>query len=498
MTAGVADSAYSRKPATPCELRVLCAALGIEAVPGVVTGVTLNSQAVLPGDLYAALPGAKTHGARFAADALGRGAAAILTDPAGAQIVGPVAVPVLVTADPRAALGALSATVFGNPAADLRTFGVTGTNGKTTVTYMLTAALQALGMPTGMIGTTGTYLGTTRLPTVRTTPEAPDVQALMALMRDEGVRALAMEVSSHALVLGRVDGFAFDVAAFTNLSPDHLDFHPTMQDYFEAKASLFTSAHARYGVVNVDDESGRVLAGRAGIPLRTYGISAQADLTAQEIDCRADGSRFVVVSGAEREPVLIAAPGLFNVANALAAIGMLQAVGVTAAEAAGALASFHGVPGRMEVVPGEVAVIVDYAHTPDAVQRALDAVAPLTQGKIICVLGCGGDRDSRKRPDMGRIAAANSDLLIVTDDNPRSEDPGEIRAAVLAGARSVSGAEVREIDDRARAIFAAVAGASVGDTVMILGKGHESGQEIAGVLHPFDDRLVAKDALEAR
>jgi UDP-N-acetylmuramoyl-L-alanyl-D-glutamate--2,6-diaminopimelate ligase len=498
VTAGVADSAYSRRAASPVDLAVLCDLLGVPVIPGVVTGVTLASQMVQPGDLYAALPGARTHGARFGRDAVSRGAAAVLTDAEGAAIIGEVEVPVLVTDDPRGMLGAVSATVYGFPAQTLRTFGVTGTNGKTTVTYMLTAALHALGVTTGMIGTTGTWIGETRVPTVRTTPEAPDVQALMALMRDEGVQALSMEVSSHALVLGRVDGFSFDVAAFTNLSPDHLDFHETMQAYFEAKARLFTQAHAHCGVINTDDEWGQRLARETELPVTTYALHGPADLTAVDIHCRAEGSRFDVVAGGHRHSVRLAAPGLFNVANALGAIGMLQAGGVALPEAAEALGSFHGVPGRMEVVPGEVAVIVDYAHTPDAVHRALDAVRPLTQGRIVCVLGCGGDRDSQKRPHMGRIAAQDSDVLIVTDDNPRSEVPADIRAAVLQGARGVPGATVAEVGDRAAAIEQAILDARPGDTVMILGKGHETGQEIQGEIHPFDDRLVAREALERR
>ncbi len=492
----MADNAYTRQPAAPVDLGVLCRALGLPAVPGSVTGVTLSSTQVIPGDLYAALPGAKTHGARYAQDALGRGAVAVLTDAVGRDLIGEVAVPVLVVENPRAKLGELSVLVFGHPADRLRTFGVTGTNGKTTVTYMLSAALQALGMPTGMIGTTGTWLGDTLLPTARTTPEAPDVQALMALMADAGVQALAMEVSSHALVLGRVDGVVFDVAGFTNLSPDHLDFHETMESYFAAKASLFTAQRARSAVINTDDEWGRRLAAATELPARTYALSGPADLEATDVVCRADGSQFTVLSEGRGVPATIAAPGEFNVANALAAIGMLGASEVGLDEAANALSAFRGVPGRMQVVPGPVPVIVDYAHTPDAVARALGAVRPLTQGRIVCVLGCGGDRDAGKRPEMGRIGARESDLLIVTDDNPRSEVPASIRAAVLQGASSVAGAHVTEIGDRAEAIEHAIGMAQPGDTVLLLGKGHETGQEIAGVVHPFDDRLVAAAALE--
>lgn len=493
---------FPRGRAHPVPLRSICTLLGLPAVDGQVTGVTLSSQAVQPGDLYAALPGARTHGARFARDAVASGAAAVLTDPPGLDVVGDLSVPVLVVPDPRAVLGAVSALVYGHPARDLTTFGVTGTNGKTTVTYMLAAALGHMGVPTGLIGTTGTWLGARRLPTERTTPEAPDVQALMATMRDAGMKALAMEVSSHALVLGRVDAVTFDLAAFTNLSPDHLDFHADMEDYFAAKTRLFTRARARRAVINVDDQWGRRLAGSCELPTLTYALGAGADWTARDVRLGPDGSSFAAVGAGEQIPVTIHSPGDFNVANALCALVTLVDAGYDPVEAAGALAEFHGVPGRMEVVPSQdphaPTVIVDYAHTPDAVDRALSAVRPLTQGKIWCVLGCGGDRDREKRPAMGRIAAHHADHVIVTDDNPRSESPAEIRATVLAGAREVAGVDVQEIGDRGHAIAATVGAAGPNDTVLILGKGHEAGQEVAGVVTPFDDREAARAALEAR
>lgn len=489
-----------RQPAPGVALAEVCALLGLPALPGEVTGVTLDSRAVAPGDLYAALPGANTHGARFAAGAVELGAAAILTDAQGEQTAGDLGVPVLVVADPRGVLGDVSVLVYGHPARRLRTYGVTGTNGKTTVTYMLAAALEELGVPSGTIGTTGTFVAGRRIPTARTTPEAPDVQALMALMADEGAQALAMEVSSHALILGRVDGIRFDVAAFTNLSPDHLDFHGSMTEYFDAKASLFTERRAALAVINTDDEWGRALAAQTRIPHSTYAVSGPADWQVTDVEADARGSSFTVVHADRQIPGFIAAPGTFNVANALAAIAMLVAAGHEPQAAVAALRAFHGVPGRMEVVPGtagDPAVIVDYAHTPDAVERALLAVRPLTQGRIWCVLGCGGDRDPSKRPAMGRIAATLSDRLIVTDDNPRSEVPAQIRAVVLSGAREAT-SDVEEIGDRAEAITRAVHGAAPGDTVMILGKGHETGQEVAGVVHPFDDRVVAAAQLEAR
>jgi UDP-N-acetylmuramoyl-L-alanyl-D-glutamate--2,6-diaminopimelate ligase len=423
----------------------------------------------------------------------------VLTDPSGAQQVA-VAVPVLVVDDPRLPLGAVSALIYGDPAARMRSFGVTGTNGKTTVTYMLAAALEALGMPAGLIGTTGTWMQGRRLPTVRTTPEAPDVHALLSIMAAAGMTAVAMEVSSHALTLSRVDGITFDVAGFTNLTPDHLDFHETMEHYFEAKAELFTAGRSRLAVVNIDDEWGRRLAGRVDIPTTTYGFADDADWTVRDLRSGAAGSRFSASGPETTVDVAVRAPGAFNAANALAALVMLVESGQPAESAAEAIGAFHGVPGRMEVVsaPGSgVTVIVDYAHTPDAVERALAAVRPLTHGRIWCVLGCGGDRDAHKRPAMGRIGATYSDHLVVTDDNPRSEEPSVIRAAVLEGARHTAEANVEEIGDRAQAITATITAASDGDTVMILGKGHETGQEVAGVMHPFDDRIVAREAMEA-
>jgi UDP-N-acetylmuramoyl-L-alanyl-D-glutamate--2,6-diaminopimelate ligase len=487
---------FSRPPTSPVLLSRICDLVSIPRVGGSVTGVTLSSGAVRPGDLYAALPGAKTHGARFASQAVAAGAAAVLTDPEGAHILGHTSVPVLVHHSPRAVLGAVSALIYGHPAQALTTFGVTGTNGKTTVTYMLAAALQALGVPTGLIGTTGTYMSGRRLPTQRTTPEAPDVQALMHQMREEGARALAMEVSSHALVLGRVDAITFDVAAFTNLSADHLDFHADMDDYFAAKARLFTAEHTRRAVINIDDEWGRRLVDQIAVPRETYAVSGAADWTARNVRAHAAGSSFDVVHDGDAVPVMVGSPGMFNVANAMGAIAMLAAAGHPVDAAAAALASFRGVPGRMEVVPGPgPTVIVDYAHTPDAVDRALRAVVPLTPGKIWCVIGCGGDRDALKRPAMGRIAASLAAHVIVTDDNPRSEDPALIRAAVLAGARESATADVTEIGDREAAIETAIRAATEGDSVVILGKGHETGQEVAGVVHPFDDRTVARKVL---
>jgi len=454
-----------------------------------VTGCTLDSRAVEPGDLYAALPGASAHGADFAAQAVSAGAAAVLTDPAGAGAFAAYGVPVLVAEDPRAVLGAVARWVHDDPAAGMLVLGITGTNGKTTTAFLLEAALRAAGHRTGLLGTVLTRIGDEVLPSVRTTPEAPDLQALLAVMRERGTTAVAMEVSSHALVLGRVDGVGFEVAAFTNLSQDHLDFHPSMADYEAAKAALFTPARARRAVLNVEDPAGRRIARSTALPVTTYG--EDADWSAREVDLRPDGSTFRLLGPGVDLRVSLALPGSFNVANALAALACLGAAGVSVQDGVHGIAELSGVPGRMERVEAgqPFLALVDYAHTPDAVSRLLSAVRTFTSGRVIVVLGCGGDRDHAKRPLMGAAASA-ADLAILTSDNPRSEDPQAILDEMAVGAPEA----LLEVDRRA-AIARAVAAAGPGDAVVVAGKGHESGQEAAGVLTPFDDRLVLREVL---
>ncbi len=456
----------------------------------VVTGCTLDSRAVQPGDLYAALPGSRVHGADFAAAAAHAGAAGFLTDPAGAQQCAGHGVPVLVADDPRAMLGEVARWVHGDPAAGMTVLGITGTNGKTTTAFLLEAGLRAAGRATGLLGTVLTRIGEDVVPSVRTTPEAPDLQSLLAVMRERGTTAVAMEVSSHALALGRVDGVVFDVAAFTNLSQDHLDFHPTMQEYEAVKASLFTPARARRAVVNVDDPAGRRIARDTPLPLTTVG--EDADWQAREVDLRADGSRFRLLGPGVDLPAGVRLPGAFNVSNALVALAALIQAGVPADDAVRGVAGLAGVPGRMERVDvGQpFLAVVDYAHTPDAVQRLLDAVRAVTPGKVVVVLGCGGDRDRAKRPAMGRAAAAGADVAVLTSDNPRSEDPEAILAEMASGAPDA----LREVDRRA-AIARAVSLAGPGDAVVVAGKGHESGQEVAGIVTPFDDRDVLREVM---
>jgi UDP-N-acetylmuramoyl-L-alanyl-D-glutamate--2,6-diaminopimelate ligase len=473
----------------------------------VVTGVSLSTQRLLQGDLYAALPGARVHGIDFVADALDSGAVAVLTDEVGASRVRPgspllAGVPVIVTPEPRRILGQLAAKVYGEPAAALRMIGVTGTQGKTTTTRLLEGGLQRAGVTAGVIGTVGTRIAGKDVKTSLTTPEAPDLHALFARMREQKVKACAMEVSSHALVLGRVDGVVFDVAVFLNLGRDHLDFHRDLADYYAAKASLFTPERARLALVNIDDEHGRRLAREARIPVRTFSASplhSDADWRAVDVELGPQGSTFTVVGPDTSFEARCPLPGDFNVANTLAAVAAAAEAGLDAQRVAGAIGQGGGVPGRLERVEAgqDFTVVVDYAHKPDAVEAAIRTLRPLTDGRLIVVIGAGGDRDTGKRRVMGEIAARLADLVVVTDDNPRTEDPATIRAAVLAGATRGS-ADVREVGDRRAAIGEAVAAARAGDIVLIAGKGHETGQEVAGTVHPFDDRNVAREALLTR
>jgi UDP-N-acetylmuramoyl-L-alanyl-D-glutamate--2,6-diaminopimelate ligase len=373
--------------------------------------------------------------------------------------------------------------------------GITGTNGKTTTTYLLRAVFEEAGRPAEVLGT---------LSGARTTPEAPELQARLAAMRDRGVQAVAMEVSSHALAMHRVDGTHFAVAVFTNLSRDHLDFHLTLEDYYRAKASLFTPERTRAGVVDVDDEHGRRLVGDARVPLTTCSaLGGEADWRAVDVRTRADGSSFVVLGPAgERAPVEVRLPGDFNVSNALCAVVGLVVAGVPLHSAVAGVGALTGVPGRMEPVDAgqPYLAVVDYAHTPDAVAMLLRAVRALVPGRVVVVLGCGGDRDPDKRPMMGAEAVRGSDLAVLTTDNPRSEDPAAILDAMLAGALEAEpGATGRLVvePDRVAAIARAVAAVGPGDAVVVAGKGHETGQEAGGVVVPFDDRVELRRAILA-
>jgi UDP-N-acetylmuramoyl-L-alanyl-D-glutamate--2,6-diaminopimelate ligase len=479
----------------------LAARLGLPLPAGTpavaITGVALSSSAVRAGDLYAALPGTRTHGVRYVEAAASAGAVAVLTDADGAEPALRTGLPVLVAKAPRALVGRASAFVYGDPARALTLVGITGTQGKTTSTQLLAAGLAAAGRRTAVIGTMGTWVDGHPVNTALTTPEAPDLHALFAVMRERGVDVCAMEVSSHALVMGRVDGVVFDLAVFTNLGRDHLDFHADVEDYFRAKADLFTTRRSRRALVNADDDYGRRLAEQAHVPTRTFAIEGPADWTVSGIKADEAGSHFVVhgPEGLEVEASVTLA-GRFNVANALTALAAVGEIGLDVTAAAAGLALVPAVAGRMERIANDLGItaVVDYAHKPDAVAATLEALRPVTRGRLIVVLGAGGDRDQGKRRLMGEIAARLADVLIVTDDNPRTEDPAGIRAEILSGARSEA-AEVRECGDRREAIAEALRAASTGDTVLVAGKGHETGQEVGETVLPFDDRAVARDVL---
>ncbi|MFE7408736.1 UDP-N-acetylmuramoyl-L-alanyl-D-glutamate--2,6-diaminopimelate ligase, partial [Isoptericola sp. NPDC057559] len=491
----------------------------------VVTSVASDNRVVADGDLFVALPGAHAHGARFAADAVSRGARAVLTDAAGAAALaaGPDAldraVPVLVAADPRAVLGPVAAWVYGEPAEHLMTFGVTGTNGKTTTTYQVDHLLRALGWTGGLIGTVEMRAGDRVLPSRLTTPEAADLQALLAAMCEDEVRTLAMEVSSHSLSMHRVDGIEFGVVGFTNLSQDHLDFHGDLQSYFAAKASLFTPEHARRGVVVVDDVWGERMAAAAQVPVATLRTRAArdgeagADWTVTDVAPHGTGSAFTLTHADGRSlRTSTSLPGAFNVANAALAVAMVLEGGAHVEDVAEALAGADGlsavVPGRMEVVgaggDGHPRVVVDFAHNTEALELALAALRPTTAGRLVVVFGATGDRDKGKRPAMGAAAAAGADVVVVTDDDPHGEDPAAVRAVVLEGARAAADAAgaagrdvvLSEVAPRAAAIETAVLDAGADDTVLVAGRGHETIQEVAGVDLELDDREEARRALQ--
>jgi UDP-N-acetylmuramoyl-L-alanyl-D-glutamate--2,6-diaminopimelate ligase len=527
------ESTTAFRPATVAAvlLATIGECIGV-VVPGAsgsvpVTGISLNSRAVQPGDLYVALPGATQHGADFISQAVEAGAAAVLTDDAGARLLAlsnDIPVPVLLAAEPRGLVGRLSALIYqsrpeGADAPAL--FGVTGTNGKTTTTYFINSLLQALGKKTGLIGTIEILAGGEPIPSLLTTPESTDIHALLALMRDRGLDAASMEVSSHAVSFHRVDGVVFDVAGFTNLTQDHLDLHGTMEEYFQTKARLFTAQRARSAVVTVDDEWGRKLAAAAEIPVTTLATAlaagtgsgsaggSGADWTVVNPAPRALGTEFVLRHryGTELR-VHTGLPGSFNVANAALATVMVLAGGHDPAAVQSALDTGDpftvAVPGRMQLVSTAPAAVVDFAHNPDALARALEAVrSPAPGSRVIIVFGATGQRDQSKRPAMGAIAARLADTVIVSDDDPHDEDAAAIRADVLAGALAAKDSEgldctVLEVFPRDAAIRQAVALAAPEDTILVAGRGHEVWQEVKGVNLSLDDRVELRLALTAR
>ncbi|MDO4919974.1 UDP-N-acetylmuramoyl-L-alanyl-D-glutamate--2,6-diaminopimelate ligase [Kocuria sp.] len=532
--------AQSMRPSRPVPhtVRQLAALTGAQPVPAgtvtadgdstaVVTGVVLDSRDVQPGDLYAALPGAQVHGARFAADAAAAGAAAVLTDPEGARAIAAagVAVPVLVSPQPRSWVGPVAAALYDSQPADgtgQELFAVTGTNGKTTTTYFITSLLRALGHTTGLIGTIEILAGDTPIPSRLTTPEAPHVHSLLALMRERGITATAMEVSSHALEYHRVDGVHYDVAGFTNLTQDHLDLHGSMTEYFEAKARLFTSERTRRAVVVLsrEDPWSEAMARRARENLGESNVSTvalrghdtasagpdPADWTLDSLTRVGIGTSFVLRHTDGRQlRAHTGLPGEFNVANAALAVLMVLDSGVDLETLQRALDEHDpltaSVPGRMELVGTAPTSLVDFAHNPDALVRSLRSVDPREDGgRLIVVFGATGQRDTTKRPVMGRVAAEEADVVLVTDDDPHAEEPGPIREQVAQGAREAvargaRASEVLVVEPRATAIRTAVRMARPEDCVVVAGRGHETTQDVNGVDVPLDDRVELRDAL---
>ncbi len=472
-----------------------------------IADITFDSRDVRPGTLFFCVKGSVSDGHDFASAAVEAGASALVTE---REL--DLDVPQLVVGDSRRAMGPVASRWFGDPSAELQVVGITGTNGKTTSAFLVRSILEHAGISCGLLGTVKQVVGGESEPVERTTPEAIDLQRTLRRMVDAGDLACVIEVSSHALSLGRADAIHFDVAAFTNLTQDHLDFHRDMEDYYEAKRLLFVPEPGcaglapEIGVINVDDPYGERLVvelQRAGSP-RLFTFSAAghvADLTAHDVDFDAGGTRFTLHGQGTPRELRLRLPGHFNVENALAALGSSLALGVDLDVAVEALADAEPVPGRMEPIGGGggLSVVVDYAHTPDSLENVLRAGRRLTDGGLICVFGCGGDRDPHKRPLMGRAGSELADLAIVTSDNPRSEDPEAIIEQVLEGVPPDRRHLVVVEPDRRAAIGLAISRAAPGDLVVIAGKGHEQGQEFEdGRKVPFDDRDVARDELSGR
>ncbi len=446
--------------------------------------VRYDSRAVQPGDLFVAIRGYETDGHKYIPSALEKGAAAVVCEQADDGV------PAVITENSRRALAIIGANRFGHPAGKLKMIGVTGTNGKTTTTYLIKHILEAQGAKVGLIGTNQNLIGEEAIDTERTTPESYELHALFARMAEAGCTHCVMEVSSHSLVLDRVYGIHFAAGAFTNLTQDHLDFHKTMEEYRKAKALLFTICDK--GVINMDDPASEKMLLDAACPIETFSAKHDsADLTAKDIRLHADSVDFVASAGEGIARVHLGIPGQFSVANALAALGVCRALGVPLADAAAALKTAHGVKGRVEVVPTgtDYTVLIDYAHSPDGVENVLRAVRGFTKGRVIALFGCGGDRDRTKRPKMGAIAARLADFCIVTSDNPRTEQPEAILADILEGMKD-SKTPKEVLVSRPEAIRFALGMAQKGDTVVLMGKGHETYQEINHVKHHLDEREV--------
>ncbi len=459
-----------------------------------ITGVSYDSRQTQPGDLFVAIRGFEADGHRFIPRAVEKGAAAVLCETPPAD-----GTPYVRTDDCRLGLALASRDFFGNPAGEMTLIGITGTSGKTTSSYLLKHLLESkLDAKVGLIGTNGNWIGDEFLHTEHTTPESYELHRLFRRMADAGCTHVVMEVSSHSLALERVAGITYDVALYTNLSQDHLDFHRDMEDYAAAKRKLFRQSRA--GWLNADDAWTPFMLEGADCPCRTYSAENNgADLVAKDIRLTASGVRFAAVSGGQLALTRLCVPGIFSVYNALGVMAVGLELGLSLADCADAMSSAKGVKGRMEVVPtdGDYAVLIDYAHKPDALEKVLKTLRPVTRGRLIALFGCGGDRDHGKRPIMGRIAAELADLCIVTSDNPRTEDPQAIIDDILAGMKK-SKTAVKVIPDREKAIAWAIDKAAPGDVILLAGKGHEDYQVVGKEKRHMDEREIVASVLAAR
>jgi UDP-N-acetylmuramoyl-L-alanyl-D-glutamate--2,6-diaminopimelate ligase len=473
----------------------------LAALPGIdIRGLAYDSRQVKPGDVFVALKGLKAAGADFAADAIRRGAVAVVAE---RETDAQTAVPWVIVPDARGAMASLAAELYGHPSRSMQVVGITGTNGKTTTAYLLRAVFESAGKKCGLLGTVAYSVGDQELPAARTTPEAPDVQRMLRQMVDAGCRACVMEVSSHALALRRVDDTVFAAAVFTNLTRDHLDYHGNMESYFAAKRRLFDLLPpGAPAVINVDDPRGDSLRKAVSTPV-TYAINKPADVTPGPLTLTFDGLEFDARTPKGEVHVKSKLVGRPNVSNILATVAVATALDVPSSAIEEGLARLAGVPGRFELVSGakdDITVVIDYAHTDDALKNLLETARPLAPRRVITVFGCGGDRDRTKRPLMGAVAARLSDVVVMTSDNPRTEDPARIIEEIKRGVPPASdrGAATFAIVDRKEAIQFAIKKAEPGDLVLLVGKGHEQMQVIGGDELPFDEAAIARAALERR
>lgn len=466
-----------------------CQIIGDENIN--IMGLKYDSREVAPGDLFFCIKGFAQDGHKFAPAALEKGAVClVVTERLDLDVTQ------VLVADDRQAMAEISAAFYGYPAKELRMIGVTGTNGKTSITYFLKKILEKEGSKVGLLGTIVNMIGDKPIHTERTTPESLDLQKLLRQMRDQGVDTVVMEVSSHSLVLKRVHGIVFDGAVFTNLTQDHLDFHGTFENYAAAKAMLF--AASKRSAINIDDPYGQYMEKAAAGEVVAYGTKGLGDMNALNIQMTVEGSRFILQAKGTKIPIVVHIPGMFSVYNALAAISISLLLGVDLIAIKQGVEALENVPGRfqrLDVRSGDYALVLDYAHTPDSLESALKTVRGFAKGRVVCVFGCGGNRDNTKRPIMGEISGKLADLSIVTSDNPRFEEPGAIIEEILPGVKK-SGGQYVVIENRRDAILYALEHAKKDDVILLAGKGHEDYQEIRGVKHPFDEKVVVEELLD--